>query len=99
MKTLYAAALCTGIAIGALAVQSPRAQQQQTPPPAADPYANNAAPGALTFPLAAPAGQDSHARDAAPAGAVNQGPFNVATWKYGAAFNPPAGARSGTRSS
>ena len=29
----------------------------------------------------------------APAGAVNQGPFDPATWKYGPAFNPPAGAK------
>src|SRR5438034_7508993 len=65
----------------------------QQPPPPADPYANNAAPGTTTFPLAAPAGKDSNARTAAPAGAVNQGPFNPATWKYGNAFNPPAGAQ------
>ena len=45
------------------------------------------------FPLAAPAGKDSNARGAAPAGAVNQGPFDPATWKYGPAFNPPAGAK------
>jgi 2-keto-3-deoxy-L-rhamnonate aldolase RhmA len=89
MKILHVAALFTGIAIGALAVQLPRAQQQPPPPATADPYANNAKPGTLTFPLAAPAGQDSHARNVAPAGAVNQGAFNVATWKYGGAFNPP----------
>jgi 2-keto-3-deoxy-L-rhamnonate aldolase RhmA len=45
------------------------------------------------FPLAAPAGQDSNARNVAPPGAVNQGPFDDARWKYGAAFNPPAGAK------
>src|SRR5262250_459118 len=45
------------------------------------------------FPLAAPAGKDSNARATAPAGAVNQGPFDPATWKYGTAFNPPAGAK------
>ena len=61
--------------------------------PAADPYANNAAPGATKFPLAAAAGADSNARGVAPAGAINQGPFNPATWKYGPAFNPPDGAR------
>ena len=52
--------------------QNPPAQtppQGQAPgqPPArgragADPYANNAAPGTLTFPLAAPAGKDSNAK-------------------------------------
>ena len=61
--------------------------------PRADPYANNAAPGTLTFPLAAPAGKDSNALMVAPAGAVNQGPFDPATWKYGPAFNPPPGAK------
>ena len=61
--------------------------------PSADPYANNAAPGATAFPLAAPAGKDSGARTTAPAGAVNQGPFDPATWKYGTAFDPPPGAK------
>ena len=41
------------------------------------------------FPLAAPAGVDSKAREIAPPGAVNQGPYNMNTWKYGPAFNPP----------
>jgi 2-keto-3-deoxy-L-rhamnonate aldolase RhmA len=45
------------------------------------------------FPLAAPAGKDSGARSAAPAGAVNQGPFDPLTWKYGPAFNAPAGGK------
>jgi len=45
------------------------------------------------FPLAAPAGVDSKARELAPPGAVNQGPFDAATWKYGSAFAPPAGAK------
>jgi 2-keto-3-deoxy-L-rhamnonate aldolase RhmA len=93
---LYAVTLGTGIAIGVFAVQTPRAQQAQapqTPAPTADPYANNAAPGTLAFPLAAPAGKDSGARATAPAGAVNQGPFDPATWKYGTAWNPPAGSK------
>ena len=72
-------------------------QNPQTPPPqpaaGADPYANNAAPGTTTFPLAAPAGKDSNARQIAPPGAVNQGAFNSGAWKYGPAFMPPAGAR------
>jgi len=45
------------------------------------------------FPLAAPAGQDSGARQVAPPGAVNQGPFFDSTWKYGTAFTPSAGAK------
>jgi 2-keto-3-deoxy-L-rhamnonate aldolase RhmA len=45
------------------------------------------------FPLAAPTGADSNARQVAPPGAVNQGPFDPATWKYGNAFAPPPGAK------
>jgi len=45
------------------------------------------------FPLAAPAGVDSKARQMAPSGAVNQGPFDMNTWKYGNAFTPPPGAK------
>ena len=65
----------------------------QTPAPNADPYANNPNAGATQFPLAAAAGKDSGAKTTAPAGAVNQGAFDPATWKYGAAFAPPAGAK------
>ena len=71
--------------------QQPRAANQ-SPAPSADPYANNANPGATSFPLAAPAGRSSGAWATAPAGAVNQGTFDPSTWKYGSAFNPPAGA-------
>jgi hypothetical protein len=45
------------------------------------------------FPMAAPAGKDSNARQNAPAGAVNQGGFNESTWKYGTAFDTPAGGK------
>lgn len=45
------------------------------------------------FPLAPRAGQDSKAKDAAPQGAVNQGAFDASKWKYGPAFNAPAGAK------
>ena len=44
------------------------------------------------FPLAAAAGQDSGQMNAAPAGAVNQGPLDPAKWKYGPAFDAPANA-------
>ena len=69
------------LAIAALALQAQNAPGPQTP--TADPYANNPNPGAAQFPLAAPAGKDSGARQTAPPGAVNQGPFDPATWKYG----------------
>jgi 2-keto-3-deoxy-L-rhamnonate aldolase RhmA len=85
-----AAILCAAVGIVAFAGQTPA---PQTPAPSADPYANNAVPGATQFPLAAPAGKDSGARTTAPAGALNQGAFDPATWKYGTAFNPPPGAK------
>src|SRR6185295_8330721 len=45
------------------------------------------------FPLAAPAGKDSNAKNVAPPGSVNQGPFNAETWKYGPVFNAPPGSK------
>jgi 2-keto-3-deoxy-L-rhamnonate aldolase RhmA len=94
MKHLfYTAVICMALGIGSFMAQTQAPQTQQPPPSSADPYANNATPGATQFPLAAPAGKDSNARMTAPPGAVNQGAFNAATWKYGPAFNPPAGAK------
>jgi 2-keto-3-deoxy-L-rhamnonate aldolase RhmA len=49
--------------------------------------------GTTQFQLAAPAGTDSDARRAAPPAAINQGPFDPATWKYGPAFNAPSGGK------
>ena len=71
--------LALGTAVGLLA---------QTPPPTADPYANNAEAGKLQFPLASPAGKDSGAITKALPGGVNQGLVDPATWKYGPAFDP-----------
>jgi len=87
---VFASAVCAVFGIATLAAQTPSAQTQT--PSGADPYANGPAPGTTQFPLAAPAGTDSHARTVAPPGAVNQGPFDPATWTYGPAFNPPPGA-------
>src|ERR1700738_4739196 len=56
-------------------------------------YAATAHAQQSQFPLAAPAGVDSKARQVAPAGAANQGPFDMNTWKYGSAFTPPPGAK------
>jgi 2-keto-3-deoxy-L-rhamnonate aldolase RhmA len=94
-RLLFLALVCA--ALGAATFEARQQAQtppaQQPPPPSADPYANNATPGATRFPLAAPAGKDSGARMIAPAGAMNQGPFDAAGWKYGPAFNPPAGSK------
>ena len=70
-----------------------QAPAQPPKPAVADPYANNSDAGAAKFPLAAPAGRDSGARQTPPAGAVNTGAFNPATWKYGPAFDAPAGSK------
>ena len=87
--------LMSGAHAQAPAAQAPApapAPGSQTPAPTADPYAGNAAAGTSTFPLAAPAGTNSGARDTAPSGATNAGRFDAATWKYGSAFDAPAGA-------
>ena len=47
----------------------------------------------VTSPLSAPGGKDSGAIRTALPNAVNQGPFDPASWKYGPAFNAPAGAK------
>ena len=91
MRHLYlTVVVCAALGLASFEAQTPT---QTQPPPTADPYANNANPGATQFPLAAPAGKDSNARMVAPPGAVNQGAFDPAAWKYGPAFNPPAGAK------
>src|SRR5688572_20989616 len=71
----------------------PQAPTPPKPAPTADPYATNPDAGAAKFPLAAPAGRDSGAKQTPPAEAVNAGTFNPATWKYGPAFDAPAGSR------
>lgn len=86
MKTVSTGPVICGL----LFVASYSAFAQQTPAPTADPYANNPDPAALAFPLAAPAGINSQARDIAPAGASNTGTFDAARWNYGNAFAVPA---------
>ncbi len=75
--------------------QNPAPQQAPARPqtPTADPYANNPDAGKTQFPLAAPAGKDSGAKQAAPGGATNQGAFDPAKWKYGTTFDAPPGSK------
>jgi 2-keto-3-deoxy-L-rhamnonate aldolase RhmA len=94
------ATICVLLGIAAFGFQAqtpqnrpPQNRPPQQPAPNADPYANNAAPGTTQFPLAAPAGKDSNARNVPPQGAVNQGAFDVGSWKYGTAWNAPAGSK------
>ena len=97
---VFSAVVCVGLGLAAYwthaqsaAAQAPQGGRGARPAPSADPYQNNAPAGATAFPLAAPAGADSDARTVAPPGAVNQGPFDAAAWKYGTDFNPPPGAK------
>src|SRR5689334_4503772 len=64
------------------------AQQREQPSATEDAVASGG-----NFPLAAKAGQDSNAKTVAPPAAVNQGPFDMNTWKYGPAWNGPQGAK------
>jgi 2-keto-3-deoxy-L-rhamnonate aldolase RhmA len=94
MKHLLSA-ISVAIALIYVTVQA-QAPQAPSPKPtttSADPYANNPDAGKSAFPLAAPAGKDSGATQTPPAGAANQGAFDPATWKYGPAFNAPAGSK------
>ncbi len=89
-------AIAISAAILALTLNAQTPQQQPPPKPApaaADPYANNPNAGTSKFPLAAPAGRDSGAKQNAPPDAVNKGVFDPATWTYGPAFNAPAGSK------
>lgn len=93
-RLLFSAAVCAALGIATFVAQGQNAPAQPPQPkPSADPYLTNPAAGATQFPLAAPAGKDSNARMVAPPGAVNQGPFDSATWKYGPAFTPPPDAK------
>jgi 2-keto-3-deoxy-L-rhamnonate aldolase RhmA len=98
VKRLFlAVAASATLTLAALTVHAQNPPPAQNPPaqprPTADPYATNPNPGQTQFPLAAAAGKDSGARTTAPAGAVNQGAFDPAAWKYGPAFDPPAGTK------
>ncbi len=82
--------------VGAVISSAPASADAQAPaqtPGAGQQPAYAVASPPVTSPLSAPAGKDSGAiRTALPNG-VNQGPFDPATWKYGPAFNAPAGAK------
>lgn len=92
-RILQAIGTVTVVVAVTLSAQSPQQPAPAPRPATADPYANNPNAGTTTFPLAAPAGRDSGATQTAPAGAANQGPFDPSSWKYGAAFNAPAGSK------
>ena len=93
-RMLFALVVCAavGLSVPGSSAQAPQPQRPATPAPTADPYATNPNPGATNFPLAATAGKDSGAKQAAPPGATNQGAFDPAKWKCDTAFNAPPGS-------
>ena len=92
ITTLIGAAAVVASALAAHSHRSPsRSSRGPRPRRLAPIRTRTTRPGASGFPLAAPAGADSKARETPPAGAVNQGRFDPATWKYGTAFDPPKG--------
>ncbi len=93
MKHGLATAILATLIIVAAQAQSTQQQPPPKPAPTADPYANNPTAGTSKFPLAAPAGRDSGAKETPPPGSINSGAFDPATWKDGPAFDAPAGAK------
>ena len=79
---IVAVALCAALGMVTFYAQAPATGQK---PASADPYANNPDAGKQQFPLAAPAGKDSGAKDKPLTGAVNAGSIDPSTWKYGSA--------------
>jgi 2-keto-3-deoxy-L-rhamnonate aldolase RhmA len=79
-RMLFSAALIAAVGLGTVAAFS-QANEDEV------------ATAMKKYPLAAPAGVDSHAIDKAPAGALNQGKFDDKTWKFGKAWDAPAGAK------
>jgi 2-keto-3-deoxy-L-rhamnonate aldolase RhmA len=79
-RMLFSAALVAAVGLGTVAAFS-QANEDEV------------ATAMKKYPLAAAAGVDSHAIDKAPAGALNQGKFDDKTWKFGKAWDAPAGAK------
>jgi hypothetical protein len=96
MKRFLFATTILALLVVSMGAQTPQPQPQPPPrpqTPTADPYANNPDAGKTQFPLAAPAGKDSGAKQGAPGGASNQGAFDPAKWKYGTSFDAPPGSK------
>jgi 2-keto-3-deoxy-L-rhamnonate aldolase RhmA len=92
-STAALAALALGMVVAVAQTQNQAPQRPQGQAPnQADLATEDFAPPA-SFPLAAPAGTDSRALTQAPPNAVNTGPFDPATWKFGPAFTSPPGTK------
>jgi len=85
----FAVAFCAALGMVTFYAQAPAGGQK---PATADPYANNPEAGKSKFPLAAPAGKESGAKEKPLPGAVNTGAIDASTWKYGP--NTSAGANT-----
>ena len=79
-RMLFSAALVAAVGLGTVAAFSQAGE-------------DDVAARQAKYPLAAKAGEDSHAIDKAPSGALNQGKFDDKTWKFGKAWDAPAGAK------
>jgi 2-keto-3-deoxy-L-rhamnonate aldolase RhmA len=80
-RFLFSAALVAAVGFGSVAAYSQANE-------------DNVATAQSKYPLAAPAGVDSHAEEKAPPGAVNQGPYDMTKWKYGHAWDAPPGTKT-----
>ena len=93
MKQVFWATVLVCAVLGMVvtdAGQQKPARESATEDPPEQPV-KGAASAPATFPLAAPAGSDSKSLTVAPPGAMNQGPFDPATWKVRACIQPAGG--------
>src|ERR1700742_2359994 len=79
-RLMFSAALIAAVSLGTVAAFSQANE-------------DDVAARQAKYPLAAKAGEDSHAIDKAPAGATNQGKFDDKTWKFGHAWDSPPGSK------
>jgi 2-keto-3-deoxy-L-rhamnonate aldolase RhmA len=84
-RFLFSAALIAAVGAGALYLGSGQAFSQANE--------DDVAARQAKYPLAAKAGEDSHAIDKAFPGATNQGKFDDKTWKFGTAWDSPPGSK------
>ncbi len=91
-RMLFAVALCAALGMVTFYAQAPAGGQK---PASADPYANNPDAGKQKFPLAAPAGKDSGAKEKPLAGATQHRRHRPGDLEIRhRAPRPPAGAKA-----
>ena len=92
-RLVFAVALSAALGIVTFLAQGQNPPARGKAAPGADPYANNPDAGKQQFPLAAPAGKDSGAKNTPLPGAVNKGAIEAANWQYGPQFKAPPNAK------